>query len=148
MRALLAHPDQLALLHERPALVASAVEECLRFDGPIVLTPRVVHEDVVFGGKTIPKNARVFAMLAAANRDPEVFVDPDRFDVAREPNEHLAFGGGTHYCLGAHLARLEGQIAIGALVARFRDLRLVSDRVEWGPSLFRVPGRLPVTFRA
>jgi cytochrome P450 len=87
-------------------------------------------------------------MLAAANRDPAAFPDPDRFDVERRPNEHLAFGGGAHYCLGAHLARLEGQIAIGTLVARFDDLALVSDVVEWGPSLFRVPGSLPITFRA
>src|SRR5262249_37517483 len=72
----------------------------------------------------------------------------DHFDVERQPNEHLAFGGGAHYCLGAHLARLEGQLAIGTLVERFEDLALGSDRVEWGPSLFRVPGRLPVTFRA
>ena len=148
VRALLRHPDQLALLQAEPALIERAVEECLRFDGPIPLTARVLHEDVEFCGVRIPRNARVYGMLAAANRDPETFPDPDRFDVTRDPNEHLAFGGGTHYCLGAHLARLEGQIAIGRLVARFHDLRLTSERVEWGPSLFRVPGRMPVTFRA
>jgi cytochrome P450 len=147
VRALIRHPDELAKLRARPDLVPSAVEECLRYDGPIILTARVLHADVDFGGKTIPKNARVWGLLAAANRDPEAFRDPDRLDVARRPNEHLAFGGGAHYCLGAHLARLEGQIAIGSLVARFDDLALVSDTVEWGPSLFRVPGRLPVTFR-
>ena len=147
VRALLRHPDQLALLRARPELIESAVDECLRWDGPIVLTARVLHADVDFGGTTIPKNARVWAMLAAANRDPAVFPDPDRFDVARRPNEHLAFGGGAHYCLGAHLARLEGALAIGSLVRRFDDLALVSDTVEWGPSLFRVPGRLPITFR-
>ena len=90
----------------------------------------------------------VWGMLAAADRDPAVFPDPDRFDVERKPNEHLAFGGGAHYCLGAHLARLEAQVAIGELVRRFDDLRLVSPEVEWGTSLFRVPGRLPVTFAA
>ena len=147
VRALLRHPDQLALLRARPELTESAVDECLRWDGPIVLTARVLHADVDFGGTTIPKNARVWAMLAAANRDPAVFPDPDRFDVARRPNEHLAFGGGAHYCLGAYLARLEGALAIGSLVQRFDDLALVSDTVEWGPSLFRVPGRLPITFR-
>jgi cytochrome P450 len=147
VRALLRHPDQLALLRARPELIESAVDECLRWDGPIVLTARVLHADVDFGGTTIPMNARVWAMLAAANRDPAVFPDPDRFDVARRPNEHLAFGGGAHYCLGAHLARLEGALAIGSLVRRFDDLALVSDTVEWGPSLFRVPGRLPITFR-
>jgi cytochrome P450 len=148
VRALLRHPDELARLRADPSLAASAVDECLRFDGPILLTARVLHADAEFSGKTVPKNARVWGILAAANRDPEMFPDPDRFDVARRPNDHLAFGGGAHYCLGAHLARLEGEIAIGALVARFDDLALVSDRIEWGPSLFRVPGRLPVTFRA
>jgi hypothetical protein len=148
VRALLRHPDELAKLRARPDLIASAVEECLRYDGPIILTARVVHTDVEFGSKTIPKNSRIWALLAAANRDPEAFPDPDRFDVARHPNEHLAFGGGPHFCLGAYLARLEGQIAIGTLVERCADLALVSDAVEWGPSLFRVPGRLPLTFRA
>ena len=148
IRALLRHPAELAKLRARPELVTSAVEECLRYDGPIVLTGRVLHADAEFGGKTIPKNARVWGMLAAANRDPGAFPEPDRFDVERQPNEHLAFGGGAHYCLGAHLARIEGQIAIGSLVRRFRDLALVSDTVEWGPSLFRVPGSLPITFRA
>ena len=90
----------------------------------------------------------VWGMLAAANRDPAVFPEPDRFDVARQPNEHLAFGGGAHYCLGSHLARLEGQIAIGSLVERFADLALESETVEWGASLFRVPGRLPLRFRS
>jgi len=148
VRALLRHPGELAKLRARPDLIASAVEECLRFDGPIILTARVVHVDVEFGGKTIPKNSRIWALLAAANRDPDAFPDPDRFDVARQPNEHLAFGGGPHFCLGAYLARLEGQIAIGSLVQRLDDLRLVSDGIEWGPSLFRVPGKLPLTFRA
>jgi cytochrome P450 len=89
----------------------------------------------------------IWCMLAAANRDPAVFSDPDRFDVGRRPNEHLAFGGGPHFCLGSHLAKLEGQIAIGRLVQRFDDLALAPG-FEWGASLFRVPGRLPVTFRA
>ena len=148
VRALVGHPDQLARLRARPELIASAVDECLRFDGPIILTQRVLHADARFGDKTIPRDAKVWGILAAANRDPAVFPDPDRFDVARQPNEHLAFGGGTHFCLGAHLARLEAQVAIGALVARFDGLALESDAVEWGPSLFRVPGRMPLTFHA
>ena len=147
VRALVLHPAELAKLRARPDLVARAVEECLRWDGPIILTGRVLHADVEFGGKTIPKDARVWAMLAAANRDPEVFPDPDRFDVERHPNEHLAFGGGPHYCLGAYLAKVEAQSAIGTLVRRFDDLALESERVEWGPSLFRVPGKLPLRFR-
>jgi cytochrome P450 len=146
VRALVQHPSELAKLRARPELAASAVEECLRFDGPITTTARVLHADVEFGGKLIPTNTRVWGVLAAANRDPEVFTDPDRFDIERKPNEHLAFGGGAHHCLGAHLARIESQMAIGSLIARAEDLRLESDVVEWGPSLFRVPGRLPVTF--
>ena len=148
VRALIRHPGELAKLRARPELIGSAVEECLRYDGPIVLTARVLHADVEFSGKIIPRNAMVWGMLAAANRDPAAFPDPDRFDVERQPNEHLAFGGGAHYCLGAHLARLEGQIAIGTLVRRFEGLALESETVEWGASLFRVPGRLPVEFLA
>jgi cytochrome P450 len=87
-------------------------------------------------------------MLWAANRDPERFPDPDRFEIER-PNarEHLAFGGGTHLCLGAHLARMEAQEALGALVARAPKLELVSDEIAWGASLFRVPGKLPMRLR-
>ena len=148
VRSLIRNPGELAKLRAQPELITTAVEECLRFDGPILFTVRVLHADVEFGGKTIPKDARVWAVLGAANRDPAVFPDPDRFDVGRQPNDHLAFGGGAHFCLGAHLARLEGQIAIGTLVRRFDDLALVSEKVEWGASLFRVPGKLPITFRA
>src|SRR6266571_258142 len=148
VRALVRHPAELAKLRARPELAASAVDECLRYDGPIILTPRVLHADVEFGGKTLPKDAKVFGMLAAADRDPAVFPEPDRFDIERRPNDHLAFGGGPHFCLGAHLAKLESEIAIAGLVTRFADLRLVSETVEWGASLFRVPGKLPITFRA
>jgi pimeloyl-[acyl-carrier protein] synthase len=148
VRALGRHPAELVRLRARPELVGTAVDECLRWDGPIILTMRVLHADVDFGGTVIPRNSMVWGVLAAANRDPAVFPDPDRFDVARRPNDHLAFGGGPHYCLGAHLAKLEGELAIGTLVRRFADLQLESDAVEWGLSLFRVPGRLPVRFRA
>jgi cytochrome P450 len=145
VRQLLLHEGELARLRAHPELVDRAVEECLRFDGPIILTQRILHADAEIGGHTLPKNAVVLAMLAAANRDPEVFDEPQRFDVARDPNPHLAFGGGAHLCLGAHLARLEARIAIGRLVERFPKLALESEKVEWGPSLFRVPGRLPVS---
>ncbi len=148
IRQLIRHPAQLARLRAQPELIGTAVEECLRFDGPIVLTSRIPHQDVELSGQMIPKNARVWVFISAANRDPEAFPDPEHFDVGRDPNEHFAFGGGAHYCLGAHLARLEAQCAIGSLVQRCDDLRLVSERVEWGLSLFRVPGRLPITFRA
>ena len=147
VRALLLHPGELAKLRARPELIGSAVEECLRWDGPISAALRMLHEDAEFDGRLIRKNTPVVAVLAAANRDPEVFPDPDRFDIERSPNEHLAFGGGAHFCLGAHLARLEAQVAIAALLGRFPKLELVSDEVAWGRSLFRVPGRLPVRTR-
>jgi hypothetical protein len=146
VRALLRHPDQLAKLRARPELIGAAVDECLRFDGPITLTVRVLHADAEFGGKTIPKNASVWAILAAANRDPDVFPEPDRFDIERRDNHHVAFGGGSHFCLGSHLAHLEAEIAIGSLVQRFPEVKLESETVEWGRSLFRVPARLPIVF--
>ena len=96
----------------------------------------------------LPRESRVLAMLDAANRDPEKFPDPERFDIGRTPNEHLSFGGGVHHCLGAHLARMEAQETIGALVARSRDLELRETRREWGRSLFRVPARLRVGVKA
>src|SRR5206468_2240618 len=105
IRALIRHPAELARLRARTELAASAVDECLRYDGPIILTPRVLHADVEFGGRILPRDAKVWGMLAAADRDPEVFPDPDRFDIERRPNDHLAFGGGPHFCLGAHLAK-------------------------------------------
>lgn len=146
-RAFVTHPDQIAALRANPELIAGAVDECLRFESPIVLTVRILHEDAEFGGKLIPCDAIVWGLLAAANRDPARFPDPDRFDITRCDNEHLAFGGGAHFCLGAHLAHLEGELALRALFTRFRDFELTTDTVEWGPSLFRVPGRLPVRFR-
>ena len=146
--ALLRNPDQLALLQADPDLIAGAVEECLRYDGPITLTPRYVHADVEFGGKHIAKDSQVWAMLHAANRDPERFTDPDRFDITRSDNAHLAFGGAAHFCLGAHLARMEAQVAIGTFVRRVHKVELVSETLEYGRSLFRVLGTLPVRFEA
>jgi cytochrome P450 len=145
--ALLRHPAQLARLRAEPALLACAVEECLRYDGPISLTIRVAHADFELGGKSIPKDAILMALVGSANRDPDQFEAPERFDVARDPNPHLAFGGGTHFCLGAHLARMEAQEAIGALVRRTESLELAvrEDELAYGASLFRVLAALPVT---
>jgi hypothetical protein len=142
------HPEQRERVRERPELVPNAIEECLRFDGPIGMTLRILHEDAVFDGRRIPADTEVFPILWGANRDPAVFPDPDRFDIAR-PNarDHLAFGGGTHLCLGAHLARMEAQEALGALVTRAPGLTLESDKIEWGVSLFRVPARMPMRLR-
>jgi cytochrome P450 len=145
VRALLMHPSELAKLRANPALIAPAIEECLRYDGPIPGTMRIVHEDVVFGGVAIPKNTPVFASIASAHRDPAVFKDPERFWIERDHTGHLAFGGGINFCLGAHLARMESQIAIGILVARFPKLALETEEQVWGDSLFRIQASLPVT---
>jgi cytochrome P450 len=124
--ALLRNPDQLARMRDDPALVRSGVEELLRYDSPVHVTARIAKEDVPIGGEIIREGEQAVAILGAANRDPEQFPDPDRLDVARNPNRHLAFGGGPHFCLGASLARLEGQIAFGTLLRRLPDLELVT----------------------
>jgi cytochrome P450 len=146
VRALLMHPAELAKLRARPALITNAIEECLRFDGPIPGTRRVVHEDVVFGAEHIPKNSYVYVSIAAAHRDPRVFQDPDKFLIERDHSAHLAFGGGIHFCLGAHLARLEAQIAIGTLISRFPELALETEAITWGDSLFRIQAHVRVRF--
>jgi len=129
--ALLEHPAQMQKLRADGSLLPSAVEELLRFDGPLeTATERYAMEDVAIGGTTIPRGALVYAVLASANRDERQFPDPDSLDLTREPNRHLAFGLGVHYCLGAPLARLEGQIAFGTLLRRFPELRLAAPRAK------------------
>ncbi|MGF1535700.1 MAG: cytochrome P450 [Elainellaceae cyanobacterium] len=126
--ALLQHPDQLARLRAEPQLMESAVEEILRYCGPVQSTkPGYALEDVVLHGITIPQGAAVFPLLGAANRDPTVFKHPEVFDIARSPNKHLGFGSGIHACLGAPLARMETQIALTNLLARSPNLRLAVD---------------------
>jgi cytochrome P450 len=123
--ALLQHPGELHRLREHPELIDSAVEELLRYGNPVEHgNVRVALEDVTLGGHRIPRGAVVVLLLASANRDEQVFSAPDRLDVGREPNKHLGFGFGVHYCLGAQLARVEGRIAIAELVQRFPNLRL------------------------
>jgi cytochrome P450 len=124
--ALLRHPDQLARLRGDPSLVPGAVEEFLRYDSPVQLTNRQAREDLEIGGKRIRVGQMVHLVLGAANRDPAAFPDPDRLDVGRNPNKHVAFGFGHHFCLGAALARLEARIAFDTLLRRFPDLRLKS----------------------
>jgi cytochrome P450 len=149
---LMRHPDQLARLRARPDLVASAVEEILRFNGPVEHSRHLFAlADVDFGGTVIPRGEIVVPVLLAANRDPAVFPEPDVFDIARSPNRHLAFGHGIHFCLGAPLARLEGRIALDALLRRCGGLTLAVDpaALEWTPDLFlRGVRRLPVCLAA
>ena len=132
--ALLRHPDQLERLRAEPALIPNAIEELLRYDGSVQVTSRLTKAPVRLGGVDIPAGQLVVCLLGAANRDPARFPDPDRLDVARQDVHHLTFGGGVHYCLGAALARLEGQIALGTLVRRFPHLRLAGDELEWRPN--------------
>jgi cytochrome P450 PksS len=123
--ALLERPDQLELLRRDPALMKPAVEELLRYTSPVeIATERFAREQVVVAETTIPRGELVLAVIGSANRDERQFEHPDRLDLTREPNRHLAFGQGAHYCLGAPLARLEGQIAISTLLRRMPDLRL------------------------
>jgi cytochrome P450 len=150
MLALLQHPDQRDLLRQRPTLIKPAIEELLRFDGPVeTSTARYAREDVDIGGVTIPRGALVLVVIAAGDRDPHRFPDPDRLDISRDTTGHLAFGHGIHYCLGAPLARLEGQIAISTLLRRLPNLRLAAaaDHLEWRSGmLLRGLSRLPVAF--
>jgi cytochrome P450 len=125
--ALLQHPDQLALVRDDPEMARSAIEELLRYDGPVHVTARVPTEDIDVGGTPIAAGERMVVALGAANRDPAQYPDPDRLDVTREDNRHLTFSHGIHFCLGASLARVEGQAAIPRLLQRFPDLALAAE---------------------
>ena len=147
--ALLRHPEQLNRLRAQPALIEPAVEEMLRFCGPIQATkPAYARQAVEVHGVAIPKGAAVMPLLGSANRDPTVFPDPDVFDIDRTPNRHLAFGHGVHYCLGATLSRLETRVAINNLLARNPNLRLAvepADLVLQNMPMWHRYERLPVT---
>ncbi|MFJ8633370.1 cytochrome P450 [Streptomyces sp. NPDC093568] len=134
--ALLRHPDQLAALREDPARLPAAVAELSRYEGPALLAiRRFPTEDVTLGGVTVPAGETVLLSLAAANRDPARFPDPDRLDLARDASGHLALGHGIHHCLGAPLARAETEIALAALLERFPALALADEDVRWRRSL-------------
>lgn len=152
MLALIEHPDQLQRLRSDLGLIKPAVEELLRFTAPVeTATERFAREDVEIASVKIAKGDLVLPAIASANRDETQFMDPDKLDIAREPNRHLAFGHGIHFCLGASLARLEGQIAIKALLTRTRDLQLAipSSKLRWRRGLIlRGLTALPVTFSA
>ena len=150
MLALLQHPDQLQKLKDDPSLIKPAIEELLRYDGPVeTSTERFAREDVAIGQTVIPKGEMVMVVIAAADHDPQRFPDPDTLDITRTDNRHLAFGKGIHFCLGAPLARMEGQIAISTLLRRMPNLRLKDspETLTWRPGLvLRGLKALPVTF--
>jgi cytochrome P450 len=134
MFTLLRHPQETAELREKPEIIRTAVEEILRYESPVQLTARVLKEDVEICGQHIPKKWSVLCMLGAANRDPKRFKEPNRLDLKRLNNQHLAFSAGPHACIGGQLARLEGQIALLNLVQRFPEMKLAGPRPEWAPT--------------
>lgn len=148
--ALLLHPDQMEKLQQDPALLKTAIEEFLRFHGPLMTaTQRWAREDIELDGTLIHRGDFVLVVLASANHDPSAFTNPDDLDITRQENRHLAFGKGIHYCLGAPLARLEGQIAISTLLHRLPNLRLTVDpqKLVWRPGALIMGLRsLPVAF--
>lgn len=149
--ALLEHPEQRDLLIQKPELIHNAVEEMLRYNGPVEFsTSRWALEDVEFRGQNIAKGELVIVALDSANRDTEKFKDADIFDITREKSQHLAFGKGIHLCLGAPLARLEGEIAISTLLARYPEIQLQQDvtELEWRPGMIvRGLKELPVQLK-
>lgn len=148
--ALLQHPDQMKLLREDLSLIKIALEECLRYQGPLMkATYRWALEDVELRGKMIQRGDEVALMLASANRDPEAFTNPDMLDILRQENRHLAFGKGIHFCIGAPLGRMEGQLAITTLLKRLPNLHLSVEpqTLTWRPGFFIMGlDRLPLAF--
>lgn len=138
--ALHSFPDQWAKLVANPALAASATEEILRYESSLIGSNRTAFRDVVLGGKTIKAGERILTLLAAGNRDPAVFEDPDLFDIERKGPRHLSFGGGIHFCVGAELARLEGEIALTTLASRFPSLNVDISSARWRQEGFMFRG--------
>jgi len=135
VRALLGFPAELRRLREEPSLAAAAVEELLRYDGPIGAQVRIVQQPQTRHGKELKRGERVFLLMNAANRDPRAYEDPDRLDLRRRGVAHLSFGFGAHLCLGFPLARLEGQIALPALLARWGTIEIAAERLDWIDSM-------------
>lgn len=150
MLALMKHPDQMELLRRNRALIKTAVEELLRYASPVFMsTERYAREDVNIRGVTVPRGEMTLGVIGSANRDETIFENADALDLAREPNKHLSFGQGIHFCVGAPLARLEAQIAINTLLRRMPDLHLSinTGSLRWRPSmLLRGLEGLPVAF--
>jgi len=147
--AFMQHRDQWELFKEDPAGRAKwATEECLRYDAPVKSIQRLASQDLEMRDKVMHKEDRIRWFISSANRDPNVFADPDRFDITRQPNPHVAFGNGVHHCLGATLARVEGQEVFKALAERFPDLTAATENLEYQPSItFRSLKSLPVTWQ-
>jgi pimeloyl-[acyl-carrier protein] synthase len=143
------HPDQWALYKKDPAGRAKwATEECLRYDAPVKSIQRLASQDLEMRDKVMRKDDRIRWFISSANRDPNVFADPEKFDITRQPNPHVAFGNGVHHCLGATLARVEGQEVFKALAERFPDLEVATGELEYQPSVtFRSLKSLPVTWQ-
>jgi pimeloyl-[acyl-carrier protein] synthase len=149
MLTLLRNPTALAQLRDDPAIIETAVEELLRYESPSQHTARIAPEDCELGGKRIKKRDAVMAVMAAGNRDPSRFADPDTIDLLRQDNRHLAFGWAAHFCFGAPLARMEGQIAFTALLNRLKDIALPPQLLTWRENLgLRGLKALNATFRA
>jgi cytochrome P450 len=146
MLTLLRRPEGMEQLRREPALMPRAVEELLRFEPPVHMLPqRTALVDVAIAGVTIPKGAPLILVLASGNRDPKRFPDPDRFDPARQDNQHFGFGGGIHICFGAPLARIEAQIALTELIRRLDSPRLIQDPPPYRRSpILRGPRHLPL----
>lgn len=131
---LLSHFDQWQLLKDNPSLLTSAIEEMLRYESPVARQPRLIKRDVEMSGKQLQQGQMAFQMLNAANRDPDYFTDPEQFDIRRQKNPHIAFGLGVHFCVGATLARTEGQIVFSTIIARLPGIRLMDEKPHWDVS--------------
>jgi cytochrome P450 len=143
--AMIAHPDERKRLRDDPGMIETAVEEFLRFDSPVQATDRIAGSDLEIDGHSIAQGQLVLLLLGAANRDPTVFESPDRLDLSRAENPHLSFSQGAHFCLGAQLARAEGQIALGTLMTRFPDWRGDDRGLDWrGGLVLRGPRAIPI----
>jgi cytochrome P450 len=145
---LLRHRDQWDELLADRSLVGPAVEEILRFESPVSRQPRLLRHETTLSSRVLPKGDMVFQMLGAANRDPQVFADPATFNIHRDPNRHLAFGQGIHFCVGAPLARAEGEIVFQSVLERLPQMRLVEQVPDWDTAKAnsRVLRSLPVSF--
>ena len=149
---LLTHPEQLDAVKADRSLIPQAIEEGLRYESPVLIAPRITTRDIDVRGVTIPAGAPVTAMIGSANRDPEVYENPEEFDIFRNPTQHMSFGTGPHLCLGIHLARLESRVALQALFDRLPDVRPDADEAQrldahiHGSAIFRNPTAVPVTW--